>query len=89
MKRKTRDENPDPFIHALGSARLGDVSGVHEMFFIFGQLCEQLTVLGGTNPAERLPPLVLMRISSIGKECKSLSEFANGWARGAASAKKP
>lgn len=83
MKRKTRDDDPDPFIRALGLARMGDPAGVHEMMYIFGNLCRELTVLGGPIVgAPPLDPIILARMASIGKDCASLAEFADGFVHG-------
>lgn len=84
MSRKKKIEPPEahPFYEALGAARMGDPEGVHQMMFMFAEMCRDLGMLIGMNPAHKLPPLIAGRVAGIGKDCKALSEFADGYARG-------
>lgn len=84
MSRKKKIEPPEahPFYEALGAARMGDPEGVHQIMFMFAEICRDLGMLIGQNPAYKLPPLVAGRVYIIGKDCRALSEFADGYARG-------
>lgn len=89
MARKKQIEPPEahPFYEALGAARMGDPEGVHQMMFMFAEMCRDLGMLIGQNPAYKLPPLIAARVYDIGKDCRALSEFADGYARGHRDAK--